>query len=156
MHVTYRCHCEGPHTVYYNHRHALLCLSLSLSIIKCTPKLAAWHRLWFFEYSKNRNIYESPIHQEASSKISSKSDEKQRSYSNFSNGVKIAKFSEIFASRTPNFRLCSTFYDDSESSRWGESNGVCPIEIGRLVLEIWRGGRIAPPPPVNVLEKAHQ
>ena len=51
----------------------------------------------------------SPVHQEASNKISSKSDEKQRSYSNFSNGVKIAKFSEIFASRTPNFLLFRLF-----------------------------------------------
>ena len=63
----------------------------------------------FLNFQKNRNVCESTIHQEASYKISSKSDEKQRSYSNFSNGVKIAKFSEIFASRTPNFRLFSTF-----------------------------------------------
>ena len=58
-----------------------------------------------FRIFKNRNICESPIHQEASNKISSKSDEKQRSYSNFSNGVKIAKISECFASRTSNFRF---------------------------------------------------
>ena len=38
MHVTYRYHGEGPHTLYYNHRHALLFLSLSLSIIKNAPQ----------------------------------------------------------------------------------------------------------------------
>ena len=35
MHVAYRYYCEGPHTLYFNHRHALLFLSLSLSIILC-------------------------------------------------------------------------------------------------------------------------
>ena len=158
MHVSHY-HCERPHTLYYNHRHALLFLLLSLSILKkCTPKSAAWHRLWLFEYSKHRNICESPIHPEASNKISSKSDEKQRSYSNFSNRVKIAKFSEIFASRTRNFRFFSTFYSDSEISRWEESNGLCPIEIGRLVLEIWRGEPNRPPPHqlTYILQIAHQ
>ena len=39
MHVTYRYHCEGPHTLYYNHGHALLFLLLSLSMIKNTPQI---------------------------------------------------------------------------------------------------------------------
>ena len=34
----YRYHCEGPHTLYYIHRHALSFLSLSLSIIKNAPQ----------------------------------------------------------------------------------------------------------------------
>ena len=71
---------------------------MHLKISSLTPPM-------IFRILKNRNICESPIHKVASNKISSKSDEKQRSYSNFNNAVKIAKFSEIFASRTPNFRL---------------------------------------------------
>ena len=53
MHVTYCYHCEIPHTLYYNDRHAFLFLSLSLSIIKNAPQikqLDGWHRLWFLEY----------------------------------------------------------------------------------------------------------
>ena len=38
MHVTYRYHCERPHTLYYNYRHSLLFLSVSLSIIKNAPQ----------------------------------------------------------------------------------------------------------------------
>ena len=38
IHVTYFYHREGPHTLYYNDRHALLFLSLSLSIIKNAPQ----------------------------------------------------------------------------------------------------------------------
>ena len=157
MHVTYLYHCEGPHTLYYNHRHALLFLSLSLSIIKNAPQNQHPDTAYDFSNIKKRNICESLIHliyQEASDKISSKSDLKQRSYSNFSNGVKTAKISEICASRTPSFRRFSTFYSDSESSRWEELNSVDPIEIGWLFIEIWRG-QLAPP-PVNVLRKAHQ
>ena len=150
MHVTYRYHCEGPHTLYYNHRHARLFLSLSLNIEyykKMHLKVSNLTPPMIFRIFKNRNICESPIHQETSNKFSSKSDKNQRSNSNFSNGVKIAKFSETFASKPPNFRLFSTFYSDSKSLRWEESNGVRPIKIGRLVLEIWGGANR--PPPVN-------
>ena len=96
MHVAYRYHCEGPHTLYYNHRHALLFLSLSLSVIKNAPQNQQPDPAYDFRIFKKQEI-------------SSKSCEKQRSYSNFSNGVKIAKFSEIVASRTPNFRLFKLF-----------------------------------------------
>ena len=76
MHVTYRYQCEGPHTLYYNHRHALLFLSLSLNILKNAPKISSLTPPMIFRIFQNRNICESPIHQEASNKISSKSDEK--------------------------------------------------------------------------------
>ena len=105
---------------------------------KCTPKSAAWHRLWFFEYSKNRNTCESSIHQEPSKKLH------QNQTRNKEVKATLAKFSETFASRAPNFILSSTFYSDSESSWWEKWNGFCPIEIGRLVLEIW-GGPNRPP-----------
>ena len=73
------------------------------------PKISSLTPPMILQILKKRNICESPIHQEASNKISTKSDEKQRSYSIFSNGVKIAKFSEIFASKTPNFRFFRLF-----------------------------------------------
>ena len=41
MHLPYCYHREGPHTLYYNHRHAILFLSLSLSIIKMHPKFSS-------------------------------------------------------------------------------------------------------------------
>ena len=40
MHVPYCYHREGPHTLYYNDRHAFLFMSLSLSIIKIHPKFS--------------------------------------------------------------------------------------------------------------------
>ena len=39
MHVPYCYHREGPHTPYYNDRHAFLFLSLLLSIIKNAPHI---------------------------------------------------------------------------------------------------------------------
>ena len=38
MHVPYCYHCKDPHALYYNYRHALLFLSLSLSVIKNVPQ----------------------------------------------------------------------------------------------------------------------
>ena len=109
MHVTYCYHCEGPHTLYYNDRQALLFLSLSLTIIKNAPQIQQPDTASDFSNIKKRNIWESPIYQEASAKISSNSDHKQRSYSIFSNEVKIAKFSKIFASCTPKCRRFRLF-----------------------------------------------
>ena len=74
MHVTYRYHCEGPHTLYYTHRHALLFLSLSLSVINNAPQNQQPDTAYDFWNIKKRNIFESPILEEASNKISSKSD----------------------------------------------------------------------------------
>ena len=63
-----------------------------------------------FRIFKNRNICESPTHQEASNKISSKSDEKQRSYSNFSDRVKkMRNFRNILLPGHPIFDFF-TFY----------------------------------------------
>ena len=63
----------------------------------------------------------------------------------------------IFGPLNPKFSDFSVFENGSCSSRWGKSNGVYPIEIGLMVLDISRGGgRIGPSSPVNVLQKAHQ
>ena len=154
MHLPYCYHREGPHTLYYNDRHAFLFLSLSLNMIKMHSKFSSLTPPMIFWISKKPEYVWKPYSSKSFKQNFIKIGRKQRSYSNFNKRVKIAKFSEIFASRTPTFRLFY-FYSDSESSRWEKSNGICPIEIGRLVLEIWRRGRI-PSPPVNVLKKAHQ
>ena len=65
MHVAYCHHCEGPHTLYYNDRHTFLFLSLSLSTRNQHPDTA--YDVWNV---KKRNI--------ASTKVSSKSDKKQK------------------------------------------------------------------------------
>ena len=62
-----------------------------------------------FEILKNRNRCESPIHQEASNKISSKSDAKQRSYSNFDNGVKSRDFRKFLLPGPPTFDFFRLF-----------------------------------------------
>ena len=69
------------------------------------PQIQQPDTAYDFRNIKKRDKCKSPIHQEASNTISSNSDQKQRKYSIFSNEVKIAKFSKIFASMTPNFRL---------------------------------------------------
>ena len=121
------------------------------------PKISSLTPPMIFLILKNRNICESPIHQEASNKISSKSNEKQRSYSNFSNGMKIANFSEMFALRTPNFRLFSAFYSDSERNRMrGIEWRLSYRNLSVSSRDLTGGGRIGPPAPVNVLQKAHQ
>ena len=63
MHVTYGCHCEGPHTLYYNDWHALLFLSLSLIIIKNAPQIQQPDTAYDFSNIKKRNIWESLIQQ---------------------------------------------------------------------------------------------
>ena len=57
MHVTYRYHCEGPHTLYFNHRHALLFLSLSLSIIKNAPQIQQPDTAYDFSNIQKTGIY---------------------------------------------------------------------------------------------------
>ena len=58
MHVTYRYHCEGPHTLYYNyHRHALLYLSLSLIIIKNAPQNQQPDTAYDFSNIQKTGIY---------------------------------------------------------------------------------------------------
>ena len=57
MHVTYRCHCEGLQTLYYNNRHALLFLSLSLSIIKNAPQNQQPDTAHDFSNSQKTGIY---------------------------------------------------------------------------------------------------
>ena len=57
MYVTYRYHCEGPHTLYYTHRHALLFLSLSLSIIKMHPQNQQLDTAYGFSNIKKTVIY---------------------------------------------------------------------------------------------------
>ena len=54
----------------------------------------------------------------------------------------------IFGPWTPNLRIFGILQNGSCSSRWEKSNGVYPIEIGLLVLDIsgGGGGRIAPSP----------
>ena len=101
----YRYYCEGPHTLYYNHRHALLFLSLSQGIIKNAPQNQQPDTAYDFSNIKKtgRNMCESPIHQKASNKISSKSGEKQRSYSNFSNGWKSWNFWKFLLPGPPIF-----------------------------------------------------
>ena len=94
------------------------CNYLSLSITKNAPQIQQPHTAYDFWNINKPEYCERPIHQEASNKISSKSGQKQRSYSIFSNEVKIAKFSYFFfCIQDPNFRLFSTFYSDFKSSR---------------------------------------
>ena len=69
MHGTYCYHREGPHTLYYNDRHALLFLSLSLSMIQNAPQIQKPGTAYDFSNIKKLNICESPIHQEASTKV---------------------------------------------------------------------------------------
>ena len=57
MYVHYCYRRKGPHTLYYNDRHAFLFLSLSLSIIKMHPKFSSLtrrRRLWLKENKKDR------------------------------------------------------------------------------------------------------
>ena len=69
-----------------------------------------------FSNIKTTEQCESPFHQEAPTKVSSKSDYKKKKLYHFCNEVEITKYSEIFASRTPNFPLFLTFYSDSKMS----------------------------------------
>ena len=98
-----------------------------------------------FGIFKKRNICESPVHQKASTKISSESDWKQRSYSIFSNEVKTAKFSEIFVSRNPNFQLFQLFkmilkvHDERNRTALVSSKSV--VKCSRYLV-----GAEAPPP----------
>ena len=154
MHVTHRYHCEGSHTLYYNHRNALLFLSLSLSIIKNASQNQQPDTTYdFLKIKKKNGIYMKALFIK---RLQTKCHQNRTRKKEV-----IAYLVMEWKSRT--FRKCLLpgplifdFYSDSESSRWGESNGVCPIEIGRLVFEIWRWGAGPPPPPVNVLQKAHQ
>ena len=57
MHVTYRYYCEGPHKLYYNHGHALLFLSLSLSIIKMHPQNQQPDTAYDFSNIQKTGIY---------------------------------------------------------------------------------------------------
>ena len=67
-HVTYCYHCEGPHTLYHNDRHAFLFLSLSLCIIKNAPQIQQPDAAYDFKNTQKpeySGIYkpESTIHQ---------------------------------------------------------------------------------------------
>ena len=57
MHVTYRYHRERSHTLYYKHRHALLCLSLSLSIITKAPQNQQHDTAYDFSNIKQTGIF---------------------------------------------------------------------------------------------------
>ena len=57
MHLAYRYHCEGPHTLYYNHRHALLFLLLSLIIIKIAPQNQQPDTAYDFSNIQKTGIY---------------------------------------------------------------------------------------------------
>ena len=50
-------HCEGPRTLYYNQRHALLFLSLSLSIIKNAPQNQQPDTAYDFSNIQKTRIY---------------------------------------------------------------------------------------------------
>ena len=65
MHAPYCCHREGPHTLYYNDRHAFFSVLIA-EIIRNAPQIQQSDTAYDFCNIKERNISESPIHQEAS------------------------------------------------------------------------------------------
>ena len=98
MHVPYCYHRNGPHTVYYNDRHAFLFLSLSLNMIKIAPKFSSLTPPMIFGILKNGIYVKVLFIKKLQTNFHQNRTRNKDVIAILVMGWKIAKFSEIFAS----------------------------------------------------------
>ena len=155
MHATYLYHCEGPHKLYYNHRHALLLLSLSLSIIKNVPQNQQPDTAYDFSNFQKTGIYvKSLFIKKLHTKFHQNRTRNKEVMAILVMGWKSRNFRKFLLPGPPILDFFRFFIVNlkvhDEKNRMALSHRNQPVSSRDLT------GAESTPPPVNVLQKAHQ
>ena len=155
MHVPYCNHCEGPHTLYHNDRHAFLFLSLSLIIIKNAPQIQQPDTAYdFLNIKKTEYIWKLYSSRSFNLSFIRIGLETKEVIAFLVMRWKSRNVNKFVLPGTPIFDFFSTCNNDSKFTmraiEWRLFHQIGPFSVRDI-----QGGRIVPP-PVNVVQKAHQ